>query len=817
MHRTARHPAFPVALLGLLLSCGGDGGTTGPAPVATQLGLSTPPSASAQNTLAIPQQPVIQLRDAEGDPVAKAGVSVTAAIASGGGTLGGTATVLTSSNGLATFAGLSITGTVGPRTLQFTSTGLTPATSGSITLTAGPATQLALTTTPSATAQNTVSLAQQPVIQLRDVSGNAVATGGVNVTASIASGGGTLGGTATVPTNGSGQAIFADLALTGTAGGRTLQFAATGLASATSGTITLSAGPATQLALVTQPADTARSGATLARQPVVQLADASGNLVTQAGVGITASVLSGGATLGGTAAAATTGTGQATFTDLTLTGAGAQTLQFAATGASSVSSTPVTLPSVLTSGVAVPGLSGGNGATRWYLIEVPGAQDHLTVTTSGGTGNVDLFVRSGELPSTAVHACAATSGTNVEACTLNAPAAGTWYILVRGVSAYTGVTLTATYGTGAGCTLGSPGDADNDRLPDCVETGTHVFASTVNTGTDANNADTDGDGIKDGDEVLGTTAGLDLPALGVSALHKDILIEYDWFDDALECGAHSHRPTAAGIGKVATAMGTAIVANPDGTSGIHVISDYGQGGVFTGGNLIPDADGVLTNGVVDPEFAALKGANLAAARVGYFHYVILPHRYYTSSNSSGQAELPGNDMIVSLYCFGSADNVANTIMHELGHNLLLRHGGNVDINYKPNYNSVMNYLYQFDGVDTDCTPPGNGVLTYSYGTHIPLDENALIESQGICGDPPGPGWDWDENGTITDLPVVKDINKAPLAVPGDGILGVLVDYNDWANLYFAGVAAGAPGAPQLRVPAQVVSCPSIPLSYQRRP
>ena len=59
----------------------------------------------------------------------------------------------------------------------------------------------------------------------------------------------------------------------------------------------------------------------------------------------------------------------------------------------------------------------------------------------------------------------------------------------------------------------------------------------------------------------------------------------------------------------------------------------------------------------------------AANRNGYFHYVLLPHRYNTNSNSSGQAEVQGDDLIVSLYCANSNTNVANTIMHEVGHNL----------------------------------------------------------------------------------------------------------------------------------------------------
>ena len=44
-------------------------------------------------------------------------------------------------------------------------------------------------------------------------------------------------------------------------------------------------------------------------------------------------------------------------------------------------------------------------------------------------------------------------------------------------------------------------DTDGDGLGDNAETGTGVYVSPTNTGTQANNADSDGDGISDGDEV----------------------------------------------------------------------------------------------------------------------------------------------------------------------------------------------------------------------------------------------------------------------------------------------------------------------------
>src|SRR5207237_281787 len=145
-------------------------------------------------------------RDGAGNPVSQAGVSVTAAITTGGGTLGGTLTATTTAGGTASFTNLSISGTTGDRTLSFSATGLTPAVSGTITVGAGAATQLTLTTQPSATAQSGVAFAQQPVVQLRDRDAYAANHRGVSVTAAIATGGGTLGGTLTATTTAGGTA-----------------------------------------------------------------------------------------------------------------------------------------------------------------------------------------------------------------------------------------------------------------------------------------------------------------------------------------------------------------------------------------------------------------------------------------------------------------------------------------------------------------------------------------------------------------------------------------------------------------------------------
>ena len=407
---------------------------------------------------------------------------------------------------------------------------------------------------------------------------------------------------------------------------------------------------------------------------------------------------------------------------------------------------------------------------------------------------------------------------SVTAYSWNGAAPGQWSGAIGGPVANLG-RLSANYSVPAGP---SPGgtiaclpdqDSDGDGLPDAVENNTGLYLSPSRTGTKPMSADSDGDGISDGDEVLGTTGGLFLPSFGVNPNHKDLLVEMDWFDDNSEpqtCGPHSHRPSPAQINQVAGAYASGPVSNPDGINGIHFIADYGQGGAFTGGNLVADDDGNVN---WDSSFDAIKAANFANNRNGYFHYQLHTH-HSNNSYSSGIADLPGDDSVIAMACFsqqsynpvGYVAYGAGTIMHELGHNLGLRHGGFEDVNDKPNYNSVMNYRYQ-DGIDTNC----NGQpyytyanrplqISYSGGTRPALNENNLDESKGVCGGA-GPAIDWNGDGVIDPPGVSANINP-----DGDAIKSVLSDNNDWTQINFLGLNGGN-GAPV--TPPQVVFEPPL--------
>ena len=145
------------------------------------------PSANAQSGVPFPEQPAIQLLDANGNPVDQSNLNVTATISAGGGAISGATTVQTDANGLATFTDLAISGANGARTLRFSTSGATPITAP-VTIAAGTAAQIvpASATSQSGTAGTTV--ASVPQVQVRDASNNPVANH--PVTFAITSGGG---------------------------------------------------------------------------------------------------------------------------------------------------------------------------------------------------------------------------------------------------------------------------------------------------------------------------------------------------------------------------------------------------------------------------------------------------------------------------------------------------------------------------------------------------------------------------------------------------------------------------------------------------
>jgi hypothetical protein len=99
----------------------------------------------------------------------------------------------------------------------------------------------------------------------------------------------------------------------------------------------------------------------------------------------------------------------------------------------------------LSNGLAVTGIGGEAGSVHYYAIAVPTGATSLTIATSGGTGDVDLYIRRGSLPQEFTYDCRPLRTGNDETCTVTAPAAGSWYVMLRGHTPYTGVSLVASY------------------------------------------------------------------------------------------------------------------------------------------------------------------------------------------------------------------------------------------------------------------------------------------------------------------------------------------------------------------------------------
>ena len=309
---------------------------TGTAASATKLtllqGLPTSITVGAVFTTPV----TVQIADANGNPVSQGGVTVTATANVQPANITQSVTATSNAAGVATFTIPPYVGPVGVVTFTASATGLTSVSSGQIPIVAGPAARLLLAAQPSAAATLGVNFAAQPSVQLADVFGNAVAAAGVSVTATIASGGGTLGGTVTVATNASGLASYTDLSISGAAGTRTLQFSSGALTAVVSNAIAVSVGAPASITKTAGDNQTASAGSAVTVAPSVVVKDASGNVVP--GVTVTFAVASGGGGITG-ATATTDASGAASVGSWTLgSAAGANTLT-ATAGTASVTFT----------------------------------------------------------------------------------------------------------------------------------------------------------------------------------------------------------------------------------------------------------------------------------------------------------------------------------------------------------------------------------------------------------------------------------------------------------------------------------------------
>jgi serine protease len=121
-----------------------------------------------------------------------------------------------------------------------------------------------------------------------------------------------------------------------------------------------------------------------------------------------------------------------------------------ATNTRTQSVTVGTAGNVLQNAVPVSNISGASGSQQFWTMSVPAGASNLKFTIAGGTGDADMYVRFGSPPTTTAYDCRPYLSGNNETCNIATAQVGTYHVMLRGYTAYSGVTLTGSYSTGGG-------------------------------------------------------------------------------------------------------------------------------------------------------------------------------------------------------------------------------------------------------------------------------------------------------------------------------------------------------------------------------
>lgn len=276
--------------------------------------------------------------------------------------------------------------------------------------------------------------------------------------------------------------------------------------------------------------------------------------------------------------------------------------------------------------------------------------------------------------------------------------------------------------------------------------------------------DSDSDGLLDvwEDGVYTAPSGgtVNLAAMGTDKYKKDLLVEAEWVAAAAP-GTATYDDTMWTLWKEwNTDMP---LLNPDGSSGLNLIIDRGQGGEFTeGGQTLTPAHRTMgydrSNAPGYVNFMTYKNNFFNSDRAGLFHYLVLGKAAWGGAASmGGEARFPlngpsaqcpdcGGDNLFVVCVSCSNEVTAGIVHHEMGHDIGLAHGGlypslgHVDHNNdKPNFHSIMNYRWTVGGVPEGCGQDELGRNTgrgpkgvFGQGTLATIDESNVDENVGIC-------------------------------------------------------------------------------------
>ena len=113
-------------------------------------------------------------------------------------------------------------------------------------------------------------------------------------------------------------------------------------------------------------------------------------------------------------------------------------------------------PLPLNNGVAVGPSSGVAGSKIYYAFTVPAGAAQAVFAMTGTSGDSDLYVRYSAVPTESSWDYRPYDSVSNETVTVNNPAAGTWYVMVRGYTAYASVSLKATHNAGGNTVAAMP-------------------------------------------------------------------------------------------------------------------------------------------------------------------------------------------------------------------------------------------------------------------------------------------------------------------------------------------------------------------------
>lgn len=99
----------------------------------------------------------------------------------------------------------------------------------------------------------------------------------------------------------------------------------------------------------------------------------------------------------------------------------------------------------LTNGQTVTGLSGSQGSLTYFTLVVPAGATDLSFEMSGGSGDADMYVRFGSAPTTSAYDCRPYRNGNNETCSISNVQAGTYHVMLRGYSSFSGTSLVGSF------------------------------------------------------------------------------------------------------------------------------------------------------------------------------------------------------------------------------------------------------------------------------------------------------------------------------------------------------------------------------------